>query len=149
MDERNISAAERTIGYLLRLPYERLSERVYGALAAQGFPDIRPAHSAVFRHIAGSGSRVSDLAERARMTKQSMAYLVEALASAGYVAATPDPADGRAKLVRLTRRGRAVSETLVRLSREAEEELAARLPPGRMAALRRLLGELAEVLERS
>ena len=148
MDERNISATERTLGYLLRLPYERLSECVYGTLAAQGFPDIRPAHSAVFRHIAGSGSRVSDLAERAGLTKQSMAYLVEALAAAGYVAVAPDPADGRAKLVRLTRRGRMVSETLVRLSREIEKNFAARLAPGRMEVLRGLLGELADVLER-
>jgi DNA-binding MarR family transcriptional regulator len=149
MDDRTIGATERTIGYLLRLPYERLSERVYGALAAQGFPDIRPAHSAVFRHVAASGSRVSDLAERAGMTKQSMAYLVEALAASGHVTVAPDPADGRAKLVRLTRRGRAVSETLVRLSREVEAEFAALLPPGRMAALRGLLGDLAEALERA
>ncbi|MBL6459276.1 MarR family transcriptional regulator [Belnapia sp. T6] len=148
MDERTISATERTIGYLLRLPYERLSERVYGGLAAQGFPDIRPAHSAVLRHIAGSGSRVSDLAERAGLTKQSMAYLVEALAAAGYVSVAPDPADGRAKLVRLTRRGHAVSETLVRLSREVEADFAARLAPGQMATLRGLLGELADALER-
>jgi DNA-binding MarR family transcriptional regulator len=148
MDGRNISATARTLGYLLRLPYERLSEQVYGALAAEGFPEVRPAHSAVFRHIAASGSRVSDLAEQAGLTKQSMAYLVETLASAGYLSIAPDPSDGRAKLVRLTRRGQAVSATLVRLSRDAEREFAARLAPGQMASLRSLLGELAEVLER-
>jgi DNA-binding MarR family transcriptional regulator len=147
MSGNNISAAERTIGFLLRLPYETLSERVYGALAARGFPDIRPAHSVVFRYIAQSGSRVSELAERAHLTKQSMSYLVEALARGGYVTITPDPADGRAKLVRLTARGREISETLVALSREVEQDFAARLAPGRMAALRGLLGELADALK--
>lgn len=146
MDE-NISAAQRTLGFLLRLPYETLLERVYGALAARGFPDIRPAHNAVFRYIARSGSRVSDLAERAHLTKQSMAYLVEALACGGYVTVAPDQADGRAKLVCLTARGREVSEALVALSREVEDDFAARLAPDRMATLRGLLSELTDVLE--
>lgn len=149
MNGSNISAEERTLGYLLHLPYETLSERVYGALAARGFADIRPAHSAVFRYIARSGSRVSELAERAHLTKQSMSYLVEALARAGYVTIGPDPADGRAKLVCLTARGRAVSRALVELSRKVEEEFAARLAPGQMALLRALLSELAEALETS
>jgi DNA-binding MarR family transcriptional regulator len=147
MSDKNISAAERTLGFLLRRPYETLSERVYGALAAKGFPDIRPAHSGVFRHIALSGSRVSELADRGRMTKQSMAYLVDSLADGGYVTIVPDPADGRAKLVRLTPRGREVWAALVALSREVEEDFAARLEPGKMATLRDLLGELANALE--
>ena len=63
---------------------------------------IRPAKGAVFRHIAVTGSRVADLAAPARITKQSMAYLVESLAASGYVAMAPDPEDGRAKRVRLT-----------------------------------------------
>ncbi len=147
MNGPNIGAAERTIGFLLRLPYELLSERVYGALAARGFPDIRPAHSAVFRYIAHSGSRVSELAGRAHLTKQSMSYLVETLACAGYVTIASDPTDGRAKLVCLTARGREVSEALVALSRDVEEQFAARLNPGRMATLRGLLGELADALQ--
>lgn len=147
MSGENISAAKRTLGFLLRLPYETLSERVYGALAARGFADIRPAHSAVFRYIAHSGSRVSDLAERAHLMKQSMAYLVETLAHSGYVTVAPDPADGRAKLVCLTARGHEVSKMLVALSREVEDDFAARLAPGRMAVLRGLLSELANGLE--
>lgn len=149
MNGRNISAEKRTLGFLLRLPYERLSERVYGALAARGFSEVRAAHSAVFRYIEPSGSRVSELAERAKLAKQSMSYLVEALARDGYVTVIPDPADGRAKLVCLTARGREVSEALVALSREVEDDFATRLTPGKMATLRSLLNELADALEPS
>ena len=148
MKKNNLSETERTLGFLLRLPYEELQVRVYGALAASGFPDIRAAHSSVFRHIARTGSRVSDLAERAGMTKQSMAYLVDALAEGGYVTIRPDPTDGRARSVCLTARGEAVSQTLVRLSREAEADFAAMLGPGRMATLRDLLSDLATALDR-
>jgi DNA-binding MarR family transcriptional regulator len=149
MSERTISEAERTLGFLLRLPYEVLSAQVYGALAAAGFPDIRAAHSSVFRHIARSGSRVSDLAERANMTKQSMAYLVESLVEGGYVTIAPDPTDGRAKRVYLTARGHKVSQALVRLSRQVEAAFSERLPPGKMEVLRGLLSELADALEAS
>lgn len=60
--------------------------------------------------IAPNGSRVSDLAEQARVTKQSAASLVEQLEKAGYVERVPDPTDGRARLVRLTPRLRRVAD---------------------------------------
>ncbi|WP_149539970.1 MarR family winged helix-turn-helix transcriptional regulator [Siccirubricoccus phaeus] len=144
MSERNITADRRTLGFLLRQPYERLQREVYGGLAARGFPDIRPAHSAVFRHIAARGSRLTALAEQAGMTKQSMAYLVEGLAEGGYVATAPDPQDGRARLVKLTARGRRVWDALIALSAEAEARIAARVGPARLAELRAILEELAE-----
>jgi DNA-binding MarR family transcriptional regulator len=143
MTDQNIAEANRTLGWLLRLPYEALLDEVYGGLAERGFPDIRPAHSAVFRHIQPSGSRITDLAERARMTKQSMAYLVESLAAGGYVATAPDPADGRARLVRLTARGRRVWDALIALSSASEARMAERIGPRRMAELRALLEQLA------
>ncbi len=83
----------------------------------------------------------------ARMTKQSMAYLVEALAEGGYVTIQPDPTDGRAKSVCLTARGQKVSETLVRLSRKVEADFSALLDPGKMAMLRELLSDLAIALD--
>ena len=58
--------------------------------------------------IGPDGSRVGDLAEQARVTKQSAAFLVEQLEAAGYVERVPDPTDGRARLVRLTSRARGV-----------------------------------------
>lgn len=146
MVARNITEERRTLGLLLRRPYEALQARVYGGLAAQGFPDIRPAHSAVFRHILPAGSRLTELAAGAGMTKQSMAYLVEDLRAAGYLTVQPDPSDGRARLVRLNARGRRVWDALVALSGEAEAALAARLGPERSAAFRALLEEVNAAL---
>jgi DNA-binding MarR family transcriptional regulator len=145
--DRNIAEHHRTLGALLRLPYEVLARRVYGGLAERGFPDIRIAHSAVFRHITPRGSRVTELAERAQMAKQSMAYLVESLTEAGYLTSVPDPADGRARLVRLTARGRRVWDALIALSAEAEAEFAQRLGAAKVARLRKLLEELAKQIE--
>ncbi|HEX6844490.1 MAG TPA: helix-turn-helix domain-containing protein [Actinomycetota bacterium] len=76
-------------------------------LEERGYPDLRPGHAALFLSIdRRSGSRITDLAEEARLTKQGMMALVDDLELRGYVRRVPDPTDARAKLVRLTARGR-------------------------------------------
>lgn len=142
----SVPERERTLGSLLRLPYRALQARVYDALPAHGFDDLRAAHSAVFRHIDPAGSRITVLAESAGMTKQSMAYLVDALAQGGYLNVVPDPADGRAKLARLTARGKRAMNALIELSAQFELELAQQLGATKMKDLRGLLEDVAEVL---
>src|SRR5262245_46733602 len=99
---------ELDIAGLLRASSEAVSARVYDGLNDAGFTDIRPAHESVFRHIAGDGIRIVDLAEKAGMRKQSMGYLVDDLYVLGYVELLPDDRDGRAKRVRLTEKGQSV-----------------------------------------
>ena len=142
----NIPLQRRTLGGLLRLAEETLRSRVYAQMAQAGFPDIRPAHSSLLRNMTEDGSRVSELAERAQMTKQSMGYLADRLAATGYVALVPDPTDRRAKRVQLTDKGRAASETMIRLSAEAEQALAGVVGQADMARLRSVLERLAEKL---
>ncbi len=135
-----------TLGAQLRAPYRLLQERIYEGLARR-FPEIRPAHSAVFRHLAPEGSRLTDLAAQAGMTKQSMGYLVEHLREHGYLRTEPHPGDGRATLIRLTARGRRVVDAALALSAELEAEAGRSLGAARLAELRGLLGELRAALE--
>lgn len=147
MTDQTISERVGTLGSLLRKPYEKLQEIVYSRLAEKGFADVRPAHSSLFRYILPSGSRVSDLAEKASMTKQSMAYLAQSLSDLDYVAIGPDPHDGRAKLVKLTKRGEAVWQALIDLSAEVEAEAAQITGPARLEDLRQGLVDLADAME--
>jgi DNA-binding MarR family transcriptional regulator len=144
--EKTLTEETRTLGALLRLPFQELSRRVYGQMAACGFEDIREAHGAVFRYILPGGSRVTDLADRSHITKQSMAYLVEYLEARGYVEMAPDPDDRRARLVRLTERGKAAQETARRLSGEVERAWAVLIGGREMAELRSLLESLCDHL---
>ncbi len=139
MERINIPLRRRSLGGLLQFAADALRARVYSALAEVGLPDIRPAHSRLFRNLAENGSRVSDLAEGAQMTKQSMAYLADCLAAAGYVKIEPDPADGRAKLAPLAARGRAASEALIQLSADNKAAFARVIGAEEMRELRRLL----------
>lgn len=135
-----------SLGALLRIPYQHLNREVYERLATNGHPEVRPAHSVVFRNILAGGSRITDMAEYAGMTKQSMAALVDYLARHNYVALTPDPTDGRAKLVVLTDRGREVQQMALDFSREVESRWAAAIGEEGMKDVRAGLQELLEHL---
>jgi DNA-binding MarR family transcriptional regulator len=131
------------VGVLLRVPFQEVVERVTAGIAEAGFDDLRPAHTAVFQHISAEGSRLTDLAERAQMTKQSMGYLVDYLEQRGYIERRPDPTDRRAALVCLTDRGWAQVRTALAIIAAVEAEWARALGPSRMEQLRALLSELA------
>jgi DNA-binding MarR family transcriptional regulator len=142
------TARERpeNLAILLREPFRAMSEELAARLAARGHPEVRYAHGTVFQFLDDAGTRVSDLAERAQMTKQSMAQLVAHLEAHGYVERVPDPADGRAKLVRATDRGRAVFAVARELVAEVDARLQARLGKAKLQRLRALLRELNDAL---
>ena len=130
------------IGILLRGPFQEIVQRISEGLAEAGFDDIRPAHTVVFQHINAEGSRLSELAERAQLTKQSMGYLVDYLEDHGYVERRADPSDRRAVLIFLTERGWAEVREALRIIGKIEREWARRLGKQQMEQLRVLLTEL-------
>lgn len=135
------------IGALLRIPREAAIRQVLAGLAAAGFEDVRPAHFTVFQHMPPEGMRLTALADAALLTKQSMGYLVDDLEAHGYVERVPDPADRRAKVVRLTERGRRVDDTVRAVILEIESEWAARLGEDEYQHLTRILRKLITILE--
>jgi DNA-binding MarR family transcriptional regulator len=102
------SARERpeNLAILLREPFRAMTDELHRRLVEEVHPEVRAAHGAVLQFLDDEGTRVTVLAERAHVTKQSMAQLVGHLEAHGYVERAPDPDDGRAKLVRATERGR-------------------------------------------
>jgi DNA-binding MarR family transcriptional regulator len=115
-------------------------------LSALGHGEVRFAHGNVLQFLDDAGTRVSVLAERAQMTKQSMAQLVAHLEQHDYVERVPDPADGRAKLVRATARGREVYAIVRELIAELDARLDERMGAAKVAQLRELLEELGRAI---
>jgi DNA-binding MarR family transcriptional regulator len=129
-----------------------LGAEVVANLDERGFPDARPGHAAVFMHIDRRwGTRLTDLARRARMTKQGMMLLVDDLETRGYVRRVPDPEDSRAKVVRLTARGRRyVAEArraVAAVEARARRELGDRRYESLWGALEELIGAGSEAAE--
>ena len=122
---------------LLGVALDQFSNEHLQRVADAGYPDIRPGHGCVFGGIdPENGSRLTDLAERAMMTKQTVGEVVSDLEKRGYVERVPDPDDGRVKIIRLTSKGRDVYFTGWRLNDELENEWAARFGQDCVAALR-------------
>jgi DNA-binding MarR family transcriptional regulator len=130
------------LGILLREPFRLGSEVLHERLAESGHPEVRTPHGNVFQFLDAEGTRVSVLAQRGQMTKQSMAELVAHLERHGYVERVPDPSDRRAKLVRATPRGAEVYAIARNVVAEIEAEWTERLGQAKMRRLRELLEEL-------
>lgn len=144
----NSEQERQRIGAFLRIPFQAVVARIYDGLMAAGYADMGPAHYVVFQHLPLEGMHLTELAERAQITKQSMGYLVDYLAERGYVERVPDPVDRRAKLVRYTERGREVDRVAREIVQRLEQEWAFRLGEHKMDQLRQLLRELIAELEK-
>lgn len=140
-------ADELNIGVLLFIAYRAMDNQVFGALAAAGHDDITPAQGKLMQRINEDGSRLSELAEAAQVTKQTAGYLVDQLERAGYVERVPDPTDARARLVRLTDYARSIRPIADRAAAEVEAEWAAHLGKRRMDQLRDTLTRLREITD--
>ena len=121
---------------LLNVAFDEFCEELERRVAATPYSDIRISHGCVFGNIDPDGTRLTDLAERARMTKQSVGEVASDLEQRGYVERVPDPSDGRAKIIRLTERGHAAQALGVGLINEIEQEWAEQFGAERVAALR-------------
>lgn len=125
---------------LLVLAERHLAEALQAQLVDAGFNDHRVVHHNVMAHVTFDGIRLTELADKAAITKQAMSELVIDLERLGYLQRTPDPHDGRAKLIGFTDKGRAA----VREAMGAFEAMDAALGDRSLLALRRgLLAILA------
>jgi DNA-binding MarR family transcriptional regulator len=135
------------LGLLLRLLHQHWARDIDAALHDAGFGDIRPPHANVFPFVPPQGIQVSELAQLARVRKQTMAQAVEQLERAGYVERRTDPNDRRARLVFLTARGEAVRPVSHAAGRRVEDRWAELTSPQELDALRLTLQRLLDGLK--
>jgi DNA-binding MarR family transcriptional regulator len=141
------SSQRQELGILLFVANRELERRAHDAVVAAGITDITVAQARVAARIGPDGSRVSDLAEQARVTKQSAAFLVEQLEAAGYVERVPDPTDRRARLVRLTTRARRVAEVADAEVQRVISEWAHHVGEERLRQMHETLRDLREITD--
>ena len=124
------------LGRLLGHAMRRFDERVLALMAHDADvplalsnlaarAQVSAAHIHITRHLARGGSRLTELAERAGMTKQAMGALVDQCEAWGLVTREPDPLDARARRVRFTADGLAWLDAFRRAVAQAEAEFKA------------------------
>ena len=135
------------LGLLMFVGYRSMESRVLGALHESGFEDMSAAKARVFERIGAQGTRLTDLAEQAQVTKQTAGSLVDQLEQAGYVERRPDPRDARARLICIAERGLAAVQVAAGVVAQVEEEWTQHLGERDTRHLRRILTRLREITD--
>jgi len=94
------------VGRLLNNAARRFETRVLELTSERGHAETRIAHVSLTRNLDVEGTRLTELARRASMSKQAMGELVDRCMELGLVVRTSDPNDGRVRIVRFTSAGR-------------------------------------------
>jgi DNA-binding MarR family transcriptional regulator len=134
------------LGALLRLAHQSLIRRVLDSLSEKGYDDVQASHFAPMQALWDhpEGLRVTELAAKAKITKQSMGELVEQLVRRGYLARISDPDDGRAWRVRITPLGRRASQLARKIVRDVETDWSRRIGAKRIEDMRESLTMLLQ-----
>ena len=139
-----VKTRDMLIGALLRVPAEAIQRRIIRELNAAGFDELIMPHMAVFRFPGPEGVRPGVLAERAGMSKQAMNRLLGSLEDLGYLARSDSPDEGRARIVRFTKRGHAAYAKAIQILHDIELEWRGELGPKDFAQLKELLFRIWE-----
>ena len=126
---------------------DAIGAELFARLTALGFAELRPAHGCVFGNIDDEGSRLTDLAARSGLTKQSVGEAVADLQKLGFVERVSDPADGRAKIIQLTHHGREALTASEEIFADIEGRFAEDVGEERYAQFRETLLELQGVTQ--
>jgi DNA-binding MarR family transcriptional regulator len=134
------------LGFLLAKASQRWNELLSERFSERGWQEVRPSYGSVLVPLfEEDGLRMTELARRARLAKQTMTTLVRLVERAGLVERRADPEDGRASRVFLTSGGRrfqpAASESVAEIDALVARELGDR----RVKALSKALGDVARL----
>jgi DNA-binding MarR family transcriptional regulator len=133
------------LGFVLAKASQRWNELLYAGFVDEGYPEVRPAYGSVLVPLFEEDRlRMGELAQRARLSKQTMTTLVRLCEREQLVRRDRDPADGRAFRISLTERGRAFAPVAARVVVEVAGRLSNRLNRAELAVLALLLKGVME-----
>jgi DNA-binding MarR family transcriptional regulator len=133
------------IGPRLRFALVELRSRIYAGVVQAGFDDVRPTHVTLFRWPGPDGRRPTQVAEDTQLSKQRVRDLLRDLERFGYLRLEPDAVDGRARIIRLTARGRRLHRKTLEIQSILEREWSAQVGRRRFRMLMETLGQIARV----
>src|SRR5437667_11662316 len=93
-----------SVSHLLQEAFRQLDQEITPALEDRA-SELTPAQARALLLVDRTGTRLTELARRAGVSKQAMMQMIDDLQTMGCVRRTPDPGDSRAKAVRLTPKG--------------------------------------------
>ncbi|MDQ6807758.1 MAG: MarR family transcriptional regulator [Actinomycetota bacterium] len=139
-DVRRIPSA----GGRLRTAHRAILTDTLARLHQAGFTDVTYAQIPLFRHEGPDGRRPGEIAATAELSKQAANDLLGQLERHGYLKREPHPANGRARLVHLTARGRLLDAAIWQAGRDIEQAWRERVGEPEWSVFREVLERLAQ-----
>ena len=124
---------------MMRFAHQWVMTHIYAHVVAAGYDDLSRSQIAIFRYPSPDGLRPSQLAYQLQITKQSVNDLLGEMEERGYLVRAADPTDGRARVIRLTAKGRQLEAVVYDGAQSAERAIAELLGPRQFAQLRHSL----------
>ena len=148
-DRQSSPAQAPPLSFLLADVKDMMVLELDRRLHEAGYTDLRAVHGVVFRNLRRDGIRVTDLADAAKMTAQSMGEHVAELEQLGYVVRSPDPQDRRARLISPTAKGVSAMMFAREALRAVEAEWSETLGAGRIRQMRATLESIRKLYRES
>jgi DNA-binding MarR family transcriptional regulator len=137
------------VGRAILDAFNVFEDEVLRQLGQEGFAMVRSVHLNLYRNLDFDGTRLTELALRGNITKQSMQELVDRAEEHGFVERRQDPDDRRAKIVVFSEKGLLLLEALHRAIAAAEDRMIAEIGADAVAnitsALRHYVGQRSAV----
>jgi DNA-binding MarR family transcriptional regulator len=134
------------LGFLLAKASQRWNELLADGFAEHGFAEVRPSYGSVLLPLfEEDGLRMGRIAERARLSKQTMTTMVRLCERDGLVFRERDADDGRAFRIFLTARAKSFRPIAGEVLRELDQAALTALGERQKAALARALKGVMEL----
>jgi DNA-binding MarR family transcriptional regulator len=141
-----VRATTGNLGFLLAKAAQRWNALLIERFTASGFPEVRPSYGSVLLPLfEQDGLRMGQLAERSRLSKQSITKLVGLCERDQLVTREHDEADGRAYCVRLTARAHVFQLVVENVLAELDDMVLNALGQPQTDALTQALKGVAEL----
>ena len=132
---------------LLAAASRALNRHITEELHRRGYKDTRPGHAALLANLDFAGNSVTEIAERAQISKQAMARLAVELEEMGIIRRRQDGKDKRALILSFTKHGRDLIRATVAIVDDAERELGREIGERSMVTLKRSLASIPLIVD--
>lgn len=134
------------LGRDLAFLHRQYSQSLMQKSLARGHKGLKLNWDTVFINLNfRDGSRLVDLAQINAMTKQAMSQIVADIEEHGYLTKELDPADGRARKLKLTAQGEQLIVDSLQAQQEVEQEYRTLLGEEKFAQFKALAQELVQL----
>jgi len=94
-----------TLMRLLFWAEQTVTQRLLVQLEAMGYANVSLAELRLMQQLCLSGTRLTELADRMKLSKQAIGQFIDSLERKQFVTRSPDPQDKRAKIITYTTQG--------------------------------------------